>query len=217
MPADQLITVPFLLEFGHLEVDKLIVFFLSVLVAVTVNAEGQALMATTLGDIQKESKQRFHFNPLFHLDVSGLLCFAVAGFGWPRHVSIESNHFKHPNLYLILSRFAGPLANLLLAGIAGSIVWVMHTIGTEDQVFKIVLSVNLMVFVFSFLPMPPLAGASLFSPLFPKSPNTFVKVSAKVFPYLLVLFFIFLRFNHIEILNNILYPIVRAVLSFITG
>jgi Zn-dependent protease len=217
MPADQLITVPFLLEFGHLEVDKLIVFFLSILAAVTVNAEGQAMMATTLGDIQTESKERFHFNPLFHLDISGLLCFAIAGFGWPRYVPIESKNFKHPSLYLILSRFAGPFANLLLAGIAGSIVWVMHIIGTDDQVFSIVLSVNLMVFVFSFLPMPPLAGASLFSPLLPESLKIFEKVSIKVFPYLLVLFFIILRFNHIEILNNALYPVVRAVFSFITG
>ena len=217
MPADQLITIPFLLEFGHLQVDKLIVFFLSVLAAVTVNAEGQAMMATTLGDIQKESKERFHFNPLCHLDVSGLLCFAIAGFGWPRHVSIDSKRFKHPNFYLILSRFAGPFANLLLAGIAGSIVWVMHIIGTDDQVFSIVLSVNLMVFVFNFLPLPPLAGASLFSPLLPKSLNTFAKISIKLSPYLLVLFFIILRFNHIEILNNILYPVVRAVFSFITG
>jgi Zn-dependent protease len=217
MPADQLVTIPFLLEFGHLEIDKLIVFFLSVLAAVTVNAEGQAMMATTLGDIQIKSKERFHFNPLFHLDLSGLLCFAIAGFGWPRYVSIESKKFKHPNLYLILSRFAGPLANLLLAGIAGSIVWVMHIIGTDDQVFSIVLSVNLMVFVFSFLPIPPLAGASLFSPFLPKSLNTFAKVSIKVFPYMLVLFFIILRFNHIEILNNTLYPVVRAVFSFITG
>jgi Zn-dependent protease len=217
MPEAQLIPVPFLLEFGHLEVDKLIIFFLSVLAAVTVNAEGQAMMATTLGDIQTESKHRFHFNPLFHLDLSGLLCFAIAGFGWPRYVPIESKKFKHPNLYLILSRFAGPLANLLLAGIAGSIVWVMHVLGTDDQVFPIVLSVNLMVFVFNFLPIPPLAGASLFTPLLPKNLDTFTKASTKVFPYLLVLFFFFLRKNHIEILNNTLYPVVRAVFSFIVG
>ena len=216
MPADQLITVPYLFDFGHLQVDRLIIFSLSVLAAVTVNAEGQAMMATTLGDIQKDSKERFHFNPLFHVDISGLLCFIIAGFGWPRTVSIETRRFKHPNTYLLLSRFAGPFANLLLAGIAGSIVWVMSLIGVEDQVFRIVVSVNLMVFVFSFLPIPPLAGASLFSPFFPKKKNTAAKISIKLVPYLLVLFFIFLRFNHIEILNKYLYPVVQSVFSFIT-
>ena len=216
MPADQLIAVPYLIDFGNLEVDKIIIFFLSILAAVTVNAEGQAMMATTLGDIQKDSKERFHFNPLSHVDISGLLCFVIAGFGWPRAVSIESKRFKYPNVYLTLSRFAGPFANLLLAGIAGSIVWVMSLIGVQDQVFRIVVSVNLMVFVFSFLPIPPLAGASLFSPFFPNKRNTAAKVSLKAFPYLLVLLFVFLRFNHIEILNNALYPVVRTVFTFIT-
>jgi Zn-dependent protease len=217
MPANQLIQVPFLLDFGNLEVDKLIIFVISVLAAITVNAEAQAMMATTLGDIQKESKERFHFNPLFHLDFSGLVCFAIAGFGWPRYVSIESKKFKHPNTYLILSRFAGPFANLLLAGIAGSIVWVMRIIGVEDQVFTIVLSVNLMVFVFSFLPIPPLAGASLFYPLLPKRMQEKTTATLKIFPYLLVLFLILLKINNISIINDTVYPIVQAMYSFITG
>lgn len=217
MPVDQFANIPFLLDLKNLEVDKLVIFVVSVLIAVTVNAEAQALMATTLGDIQRESKDRFHFNPLFHLDISGVICFAVAGFGWPRHVYIESDNFKHPNIYLILSRFAGPFANLMLAGIAGSILWVMGVMGVEDQVFSIVLSVNLMVFVFNFLPIPPLAGASLLSPLLPKKMKPAAQLMGKVFPYLLVLIFIILRFNHIEILNDSLYPIVRAIFAFIAG
>ncbi|HBI13961.1 MAG TPA: hypothetical protein DDY20_00285 [Desulfobulbaceae bacterium] len=217
MPVDQLAQIPFLLDLGKIEVDKLIIFILSVLAAITVNAEGQAAMATTLGDIQKESKDRFHFNPLFHLDISGLLCFFVAGFGWPRHVPIEANNFKHPSVYLILSRFAGPLANLLLAGIAGSIIWVTRVIGVEDQVFTILLSVNLMVFVFNFLPIPPLAGASLFFPLLPKKMNPGGRLVRRVFPPLLVLVFIILRLNHIDIVNDALYPVVRGLFDFLAG
>lgn len=217
MPANQLIPIPYLLDFGNLEVDKLIIFLISVLAAVTVNAEGQAMMATALGDVQPGSKKRFHFNPLFHLDISGILCFSIAGFGWPRPVFIESKNFNHPYLYLILSRFAGPFANLLLAGIAGSVVWVMNIIGVDDQVFSIVLSVNLMVFVFNFLPIPPLAGASLLYPLFPKNWNRVALVSEKVFPYLLVGVFIVLKLNHMNLINDSLYPIVRAIFAFIVG
>jgi Zn-dependent protease len=217
MTIDPLLHIPYLLDFGNIEIDKFIIFCLSVLAAVTVNAEGQAMMATALGDIQRESKSRFHFNPLFHLDISGILCFSVTGFGWPRHVPIESKSFNHPHLFLILSRFAGPFANLLLAGIAGSIVWVMNIIGVDDQVFPIVLSVNLMVFVFNFLPIPPLAGASLFYPLLPKNGKIVARLMEKVFPYLLVGFFIVLKMNHMNILNDSLYPIVRAIFTFIVG
>lgn len=217
MPADQLIQIPFLLDLKNLQVDQVVIFIISVLAAVTVNAEGQAVMATMLGDTQRNSKDRFHFNPLFHLDISGTLCFAIAGFGWPRSVYIDSENFKHPNFYLILSRFAGPFANLFLAGIAGSVLWIMHSYGLEDQVFSIVMSVNLMTFVFSFLPIPPLAGASLFAPLLPKGKNSAAKVTAKVFPYLLVLVFIILRLNHIDLLNKYLHPIVQSVFLFLAG
>jgi hypothetical protein len=217
MPIDQLIHIPFLLDFKNLQLDKVIIFIVSVLAAVTVNAEGQAVMATLLGDTQRNSKDRFHFNPLFHLDIPGTFCFAIAGFGWPRLVYIDAGNFKHPNFYLVLSRFAGPFANLFLAGIAGSILWVMQSYGLEDQVFSIVMSVNLMTFVFSFLPIPPLAGASLFAPLLPKEKNSAVNVSAKAFPYLLVLVFILLRLNHIDLISKYLHPIVRSVFLFLAG
>jgi len=216
MSTDQLVRIPFLIEFHHLDVENLVIFFISVLAAITVNAEAQAVMATALGDIQKDSKERFHFNPFQHLDISGLLCFAVAGFGWPRRVFVEPRRFKYPGLYLILTRFAGPFANLLLAGIAGSIVSVMQSMGVEDQVFKKLLVINLMVFVFSFLPVPPLAGASLFSAFLPKGRNAWGTVSARVFPYLFVLALIILKINHVEILDRFFYPLVRSLFSFIT-
>lgn len=217
MSPGQLIPIPFLLDYAHLEVDKCIIFILSVLIAVTVNAEGQAIMATTLGDVQRDSKSRFHFNPLFHLDISGIACFAIAGFGWPRHVPIDKKKFKYPNTYTILSRFAGPFANLLLAGIVGSILWVLRRMGVQDQVFSIVLSVNLMVFAFSFLPLPPLAGASIFSALLPKKRYPGFLILTRIFPYILVIFFLVLKVNHIEIFNEIFHPIVRSVFVFLTG
>ncbi len=217
MAAEQLIPIPFLLDYRNLEFDKCIIFLIAMLMAITVNAEGQAIMATTLGDIQKNSKKRFHFNPLLHLDIAGTLCFAIAGFGWPRPIPIELKKFKNPNVYLIVSRFAGPLANLLLAGIAGSIIWILRIMGVQDQVFTIILSVNLMVFVFNFIPLPPLAGASFFHPFLPKKKPHSLKIVAKIFPFLLVLFFMFLRFRHIEDINNIFFPIVRSLSKFITG
>lgn len=214
---EHLIPVPYLLDYTHLEVDKTIIFILAMLIAVTVNAEGQAMVATTLGDIQKKSKDRFHFNPLLHLDIPGMICFAIAGFGWSRHVQIDQKKFKYPNIYLIMSRFAGPMANLLLCGIVGSIIWILHTFGIQDQVFSIILSVNLMVFVFNFLPLPPLAGSSIFYPLLPEKRPHFLKILGKISPYLLVSFFIILKLQHIEIVNNLFYPVVKSIFSFITG
>ena len=68
-----------------------------------------------------------------------------------------------------MSKFAGPFANLMLASITGSILWIMGNWGVEDQVFPIVLAVNIIMFVAGFIPIPPLAGASLVSFFFPEN------------------------------------------------
>ena len=76
--------LPFILDFSNLQFDTTVIFIVSILLAITVNAEAQAFMATVLGDTQVKAKDRFHFNPLGHMNLSGILCFAVAGFGWPQ-------------------------------------------------------------------------------------------------------------------------------------
>lgn len=219
MDPHSLIEIPFVLDFSNLQFDTTIIFMVSILLAITVNAEAQAFMATVLGDARPSPKDRFHFNPLFHMDLSGLLCFAVAGFGWPKQPKIEMDNFKRPGLGLILVKFAGPLANLMLASITGSILWLMGNWGLEDQVFSIVLAVNLMVFVASFLPIPPLAGATLVSFFFPRklkrSPH--VNRLAKSLPYLFVAALLVIRENEWDLLNAYLYPVVTAMFDFISG
>ena len=37
-------------------------------------------------------------------------------------MEIDRSKFAHPRLYTVITRLAGPVANLLLAGIAGTIV-----------------------------------------------------------------------------------------------
>ncbi len=219
MNPHSLIEIPFVLDFSNLQFDTTIIFIVSIFLAITVNAEAQAFMATVLGDARTNTKDRFHFNPLLHMDFSGLLCFAIAGFGWPKQPEIEMDNFKRPGLSLILVKFAGPAANLMLASITGSILWIMGRWGLEDQVFSIVLAVNLMVFTASFLPIPPLAGATLVSFFFPRrlkqSPH--VNRFAKTLPYLFIATLLVIRENEWNLLNSYLYPVVTAMFDFISG
>ena len=87
-----------------------------------VNAEAQAFASTFLGDSRIGAKDRFNFNVFLHLDILGSICYLVGGFGWPRQLDIDRSKFEHPRLYTVITRSSGPLANLLLAGIAGSLV-----------------------------------------------------------------------------------------------
>ncbi len=217
--GSSLIQIPFLLDFSNLEFDKAVIFFVSILLAITVNAEAQAFMATALGDMKKDPKDRFHFNPILHLDIAGLICFVVSGFGWAKKIELDTNKFKHPNFYTILVRFTGAFANLLLAGIAGSILWIMTNWDLEDQVFTIVVSVNIMVFVFNFIPIPPLAGASIFSLLFPKKikDSFFTSYVLKIFPYVFVMLLILIKMNNWPFIKKYLYPVVKAIFIFISS
>jgi len=218
MVENTLVQIPFVLDFTHFQFDQAIIFLVAVLLSITVNAEAQALVATVLGDVRREPKDRFHFNPLLHLSLSGMLCFVVGGFGWPKQIALDRSKFRHKTLDVMIIKLAGPFANLMLAGIAGSIVWIMAVWELDDQVFSIVVAVNLMIFVFNIIPLPPLAGSAVLSFFFPEKMKSssaghlFVMVS----PYLVVVLILAMRINDITILNRYMDPVVVSIFKFIS-
>ncbi len=127
--------VPFFIGPQHLAVDAVTSFGVSVLVAITINAEAQAFAATFLGDTRSGDSRRFNFNCLMHLSLLGTICYLVGGFGWPRTVDVDPGKFKHPRAYLVITRLMGPVANLVLAGIAGSLVMIMKQLEWDPRVF----------------------------------------------------------------------------------
>ena len=166
-PISLAFSTPFWLDPTRIRFDDLVSFTVGVLMAITVHAEAQAFAATFLGDTQTDNSRRFHFNPLLHLDILGVICFLAAGFGWPRPVQIKSERFSRPRLYTLLTYLAGPLANFFLASIAGSVIWLFKHYGAEDRVFGMVMAVNLTMAVYHLLPIPPLAGSAILPALFP--------------------------------------------------
>jgi len=209
--------VPFRLDFFNLAVDDTAVFCIAMLLAVMVNAEAQAFTATSLGDSRTDDKGRFHFNAFLHIDIIGLLCFMLAGFGWPREMKITAKQSSHPRLFLILSRFAGPAANFLLANIAASVVWLMSRYGAADRVFTILAAVNLTVAVYSILPFPPLAGASLVSVWIPDHAEKFRQIYHRSGPLILLGIFLAEKISGIKFLSSILDPVVVFLFQWISG
>ncbi len=167
-PISLAFSAPFAMDLTRIRFDDMVSFTVGVLIAVTVHAEAQAFAATFLGDAQTDNPGRFHFNPLLHLDIPGTICFLAAGFGWPKAIPMRTERFSKPRLYTLLACLAGPLANFLMASIAGSVVWLFKHYGVEDRVFGMVASVNLTMAVYHLLPVPPLAGAAILPALFPE-------------------------------------------------
>jgi hypothetical protein len=207
--------VPYVLSPHTLAIDAVTAFCVSVLLAVMINAEAQAFTSALLGDSRPDAKDRYHFNAFLHLDILGTICYLVGGFGWPRRMDIDASKFKHPRLYTVISRLAGPIANLLLAGIGGSIVTFMNIFQWEPQVFLMVIGVNVTTAIYNLLPIPPLALGSLVGELMSSS-----DVKAKAWfrlagPYLIVALALLDRITPHGMVSPYFDPLIKAVYNYL--
>jgi Zn-dependent protease len=214
MTIDTSWPVPFILDPNTLAIDAVTSFCVSVLLAVMVNAEAQAFVSTFLGDSRVDAKDRMHFNAFLHLDILGTICYLVGGFGWPRTMKIDASKFKRPRLYMVISRLAGPMANLLLAAIGGSIVTFMNIMQWEPRVFLMVIGVNVTTAVYHLLPIPPLAMGSLVTELMPPDDVKTRSLFRLVGPYLIVALTLLDRITHQGIISSYFDPLIKAVYTY---
>jgi len=209
--------IPFIISPQNLAVDAMTAFVVSVLLACMVNAEAQAFASTFLGDTRVGAKDRFNFNVFLHLDILGSICYLVGGFGWPRTMQIDRTKFAHPRLYTVITRLAGPIANLLLAGIGASIVSLMRSMEWEPRVFLMVMGVNITTAVYNLIPIPPLALGSAVCEVFPDDNGRAKTVLALVGPYLIIALVLLERITNQGIISPYIDPLIKTVLAFFQG
>jgi len=210
--------LPYLINYSQPVVEDIAIFCVAMLTAIIVSAEGQAFIATLLGDTRAGAKDRFHFNVFMHMSLLGTLNFFIAGFGWAKEIDINTKKFKnHPRLFLVLSRIAGPLSNLLMANIAASLSWILATYGFEDKVFATIVVVNVTMAVYGLILMPPLPGSSLLLALMPQgvSQEKIITAARTFGPYLIVGTFLLVRLSEWNGISTFFNPIVTTITSFI--
>ncbi len=140
-----------------------------ILVALPVHEFAHAFVAVKLGDPTPRQQGRYTLNPLRHIDPIGAILILLVGFGWakpvqwnPRNVDID------PRLASILVSVAGPLSNLLLAFVS-LLLW--QLLGDGNSLVAAFLTtfatINVLLFVFNLLPIPPLDGSHVLFALLP--------------------------------------------------
>ncbi len=217
MPQIKQWPIPFILDPYHLTIDATVAFIVSALLAIMINAEGQAWVSAMLGDVRRDAKDRLHFNAFLHLDITGSICYLVAGFGWPKYLDIDQSKFKYPKLFLFLSRLAGPIANLMMASVAATLVSVVRFLDMIPLVFLMVVGVNVTTAVYSLIPIPPLAASTLITMWIPEESQGLRKVLNFAGPFLLVAIFLAERITGEGIISPYLNPIVLRVAKVIAG
>ncbi len=215
MPLDTAWPVPFFLDPQNLAMDAVVSFCVSVLLAVMINAEAQAFVSSFLGDHRVNAKDRFHFNAFLHLDILGSICYLVGGFGWPRTMQIDASKFARPRLDMIISRLAGPVANLLLAGIGGSLVTFMKILSWDPRVFLMVIGVNITTAIYNLIPLPPLAMGCLLAECIPPDQVRTRSLFLQAGPFLIVALVLLERLTHQGIISPYFDPMIKTVFTYI--
>ena len=217
MTPDTAWAVPFIIGPQNLAVDAVTAFCVSALLAVMLNAEAQAFVSTFLGDSRVGAKDRFHFNAFMHLNILGTVCYLVAGFGWPRTMDIDRSKFAHPRLYTVIVRLAGPMANLILAGIAGSLATIMKTFEWDPRVFLMVIGVNITTAIYNLIPLPPLAMGSLVCELLPPDAVRTRSLFLQIGPFLILALALWERITHQGIISPHVDPLIKTIFAYCRG
>lgn len=217
MPGNSPWTFPYIPDFSQVAIDGLVSFVVSALLAVMINAEAQAWVATLLGDTRPGAKDRFHYNAFFHLSFLGSLCYLAGGFGWPKVMDINPARFRRPRLYTLLARLAGPVANILLANITASIVFLFKQVEADPVVFLMLLGVNATTAVYNLLPIPPLALGLFLTDSLPERLKRLNWLFYQLGAVVIVAIFLAERITGQGLLSPYLNPLVQAAVKVIIG
>ncbi|NEW05181.1 site-2 protease family protein [Paenibacillus sp. SYP-B3998] len=142
---------------------------LVLIISFTIHEFAHAYSAYKLGDSTAYQFGRVSLNPMVHLDLFGTIMLLIAGFGWAKPVPVNRGNFKKPRLMGIIVTAAGPISNLILVFISLFIFMAMMKFGwltgmSEGSAkaiklfFNLMLSINLTLFLFNLIPIPPLDG-----------------------------------------------------------
>ncbi|WP_274651941.1 site-2 protease family protein [Paenibacillus humicola] len=154
--------------------------FLVIMIAFTVHEFAHAYSAYKFGDRTAYEAGRVTLNPRVHLDILGTILLLIGGFGWAKPVPVNRGRFKRPRLMGIIVSAAGPVSNLLIAALGILAVYVLNDAGLLDagsvgahkaivHFLYYLITINLVLFVFNLIPIPPLDGYRIIQDLVPLS------------------------------------------------
>jgi Zn-dependent protease len=160
-------------------VQKIAVYALPILFAITVHEAAHGYAAKYFGDLTAEKLGRITLNPLKHIDPFGTillpaLTVMLGGilFGWAKPVPVNFANLNNPKKDMFWVAAAGPASNFVMA-----IMWAIllnyanyvpnTAVNFLAEMSLAGISINLVLMVLNLLPMPPLDGGRIAVSLLP--------------------------------------------------
>ena len=184
-----------------------------------------AWTAHKLGDDTAKNEGRLTISPLAHLDGLGALMLMLVGFGWAKPVPVSPSKFKNPSLGMMITAVAGPFTNLLAAFVgvivfrlcggmnylAGDLSSISMFDGEGTVYFFTYMLywfivINLNLFIFNMIPVPPLDGSRVLTYFLPPKASLWVLRNQRIFyGIMMILLFTGILSMPITLLNNLIF------------
>lgn len=179
-----------------------------------------AFIALRLGDDLAHSHGRISLNPIRHIDpfLTLLLPTIMVLLGLPpilaaKPVPINTSRIQGEELGLAAVGIAGPLTNLLLATLGAVGITLLSPIGIVYEVLELFVRLNIALFAFNMLPIPPLDGSRV---LYAVAPEPVQRVMEQIEQLGLIFVILILTFLS-PVISPILITVNEAIFTFLVG
>ncbi|MDO8521740.1 MAG: site-2 protease family protein [bacterium] len=133
--------------------------------------------ANKLGDPTARLMGRLTLNPIVHLDMFGSIILPIILtltnspllFGWAKPVPYNPYNLRPGRFSEAIVAGAGPASNLAIALLGGVIIRTGILTSEQSDVVFLIVVVNVMLFLFNLIPIPPLDGSKVLPALLPRS------------------------------------------------
>jgi len=196
------------------------IWALPVVLAVVLHEVAHGWVADRLGDNTARFMGRLTLNPLKHIDPFGTvlipIMLLVAGspflFGYAKPVPVDFRKLRNPRRDMVWVAAAGPVTNLILAlastlllalavQMPREMIWMAEPLALMCQASIII---NLVLFIFNLIPLPPLDGGRVAVGLLP---GPMAYQLARIEPYGFIIIVALLIFG---ILQEVIGPLVMG-------
>lgn len=214
-------------------IQKIAIFVLPVIFAITLHEAAHGYVARYFGDTTAAALGRITLNPLKHIDPVGTILVPLAIliaskllgggmilFGWAKPVPVNFAALRHPKQDMFWVALAGPASNLVMALFWGLMMKLAMANPTNYfaepliNMADIGVTINAILLVLNLLPLPPLDGGRIAVSLLPH--RQAYKLS-RIEPYGMVILILLavVPVGGRPILSWLLMPLVAAVVRTI--
>ena len=201
---------------GNLNGSDLVIYIFALIISMVIHEFMHGFVAFKLGDTTAQDEGRLSFNPLSHIDpfmTVILPAFTLFYLGIPilaaKPVPFNPARLKYDDYGAALVAAAGPFSNLILAIVGALLIHLTHYGSFAATAINDFVYLNVALFVFNLVPIPPLDGSRI---VYAFAPESVRNIFEQVEPYGFFIVFGLLFITHFTILTST----INTVLSLLS-